>query len=273
MFQQLGQQIPAVALNFFKGVIAIICITLILVPYGFSSIPRDSFLLLSLSGLVGICLGDTFYFLAINRLGSRLTLLIGTLIPVVSALIAFMLLKERIPFGAVVGLSLTITGVAYVLWDRTEIGSSVSNWKAGLFFAALFVLTNALGIIFTKVGVENVPSLDATLVRTFWAVLGLLFWGLVTRSLVRWSVPIKEKKIRNRLLVASLVGAFLGTWFSVLALKFTHTAVAVTLNSTSPIFVLPLAAWILKERVSRRAISGAIAACLGVAAYFFSIMQ
>ena len=82
---------------------------------------------------------------------------------------------------------------------------------------------------------------------------------------------MRNPRIRNRLLLASVIGAFLGTWLSVAALKYTHAAVAVTLNSTSPLFVLPLAMLMLKEQISWRAVSGAFVAITGVAVYFFSL--
>jgi len=226
---------------------------------------------LAASGLVGICLGDTLYFMTINRLGSRLTLLIGSLIPVATALIAITVLGERISLSAGIGLALTITGVTYVLWERSVIKAEFTQWRAGLVFGLLFVLANALGIIFTKVGVQDIPALDATFIRTLWAIVGLAFWGLVSRSLLSWVKPLEDRKLRNRLLLASIIGAFLGTWLSVAALKYTHTAVAVTLNSTSPLFVLPLAMVILKEHITWRAVSGAFVAIMGVAMYFFSL--
>ncbi|WP_455220934.1 DMT family transporter [Kaarinaea lacus] len=271
LFQQLGQQISAVALNLFKGIVAIICIGLVLVPVGIADVSGDAFLLLAASGLVGICLGDTLYFMTINRLGSRLTLLIGSLIPVATALIAITVLGERISLGAGIGLVLTIIGVTYVLWERSVIKAEFTQWRAGLVFGLLFVLANALAIIFTKVGVQDIPALDATLIRTVWAILGLAFWGLISRSLFSWVKPLQDRKLRNRMLLASIIGAFLGTWLSVAALKYTHTAVAVTLNSTSPLFVLPLAMVVLKEQITWRAVSGAFVAIMGIAMYFFSL--
>lgn len=271
LFQQVGKEVSAVAMNLVKGIVAIICIGLILIPVGFADISDDAFFLLAMSGLVGICLGDTLYFLTINRLGSRLTLLIGSLIPVATALIAMTMLGERISLNAAIGLILTITGVGYVLWERSPATEHDARWKLGLLFGLLFVLANASGIIFTKVGVKDVPALDATLVRTVWAVIGLAAWGTITRSFVSWIKPIKNPKLRNRLLVASVIGAFLGTWFSVIALKYTDAVVAVTLNSTSPLFVLPLAMLYLKEQISWRAVGGAFVAIMGVAVYFFSI--
>ena len=271
LFQQVGQQLSAVAMNLFKGIVAIVCIALVLIPFGIAEVAGDAYLLLAASGLVGICLGDTLYFMTINRLGSRLTLLIGSLIPVATALIAVTVLGERVGLSATIGLLLTIVGVTYVLWERSAVKAEFTQWRAGLLFGLMFVLANALGIIFTKVGVQDIPALDATLIRTLWAVFGLVFWGMLNRSLVSWIKPLQNRKLRNRLLLASIIGAFIGTWLSVVALKYTHAAVAVALNSTSPLFVLPLAMIMLKEQLSWRAVSGAFVAIMGVAVYFFSL--
>jgi drug/metabolite transporter (DMT)-like permease len=271
LFQQVGREISAVAMNLIKGVVAIVCLGLVLVPFGIAKVTDDAFFILALSGLVGICLGDTLYFLTIKRLGSRLTLLMGSLIPVATALIAVTILGERLSGSAAIGLALTITGVGYVLWERSPSVEQNTQWRLGLLLGLLFVIANAFGIIFTKVGVENIPALDATFVRTIWAVLGLLAWGIVTRSLLSWVEPVKNPALRNKLLLASVIGAFLGTWLSVIALKYTHAVVAVTLNSTSPLFVLPLAMLILKEQITWRAVSGAFVAIMGVSVYFFSL--
>jgi drug/metabolite transporter (DMT)-like permease len=51
------------------------------------------------------------------------------------------------------------------------------------------------------------------------------------------------------------------------ALRFTSAGIAQTLFSTSPLFVLPLAAW-SGEWVSARAVLGAVVALVGVALLF-----
>ncbi|NOZ54001.1 MAG: DMT family transporter [Gammaproteobacteria bacterium] len=273
LFQQVGRHVSASAMNLFKGIVAILCMGVLLLPSGIAEMGISSAVYLALSGLVGICLGDTLYFLTINRLGARLTLLISSLIPVVTALFAALLLGERIDAVAWLGLFLTITGVTFVLWERTVGSPGFMQWRMGLVLGVLFVLANALGIIFTKVGVQSLPALDATFIRTVWAVAGLTFWGLACRSLFNWWGPLKDRATFNRLLLASVIGAFVGTWLSIVALKYTHVAVAVTLNSTSPLFILPIAAWVLKERISVRAVSGALVAVGGIALYFFNLTE
>jgi drug/metabolite transporter (DMT)-like permease len=47
--------------------------------------------------------------------------------------------------------------------------------------------------------------------------------------------------------------------------------VATTLNSTSPLFVLPLAALWMKERITVNAVVGAVIAVSGVALYFLTL--
>ncbi len=269
-------------INLAKGLVAIFFMTMLLVPgffSGLASLDTNSLTALALSGIIGICFGDTLYFLALMRLGARRTLLLGSLIPVVTAVIAVVFLDEQMPVLAWIGMLLAIVGVTYVLWQRAPQERAYQNmqqqpdekYRSGLFFGVLFVVANALGIIATKVGVVDVPALEATFVRQAFAIAGLTFWGLMVRDLLGWVSPLRDKKLRNIFLVASLIGALLGTWLSVVALKYTYAAVAATLNSTSPLFILPLAAFWLKERVSLRETAGALAAVTGIGLYFSSL--
>lgn len=268
LFRQVGESMSATAMNLIKGIVALVCVGLFLLFSQFADIDSRSYLFLALSGIVGICIGDTLYFLTLVRLGARLTLLLGSMIPVTTGMIAVMFLDERISGLAWLGVIMTIAGVAFVMWENTAEGEQVDRWRSGLLFGGLFVLANALGIIFTKVGVSQAPAMDATFVRTLWAVVGLTFWGLATRELVSWFMPVRHLRTLVVLLIASFIGAFLGTWLSVVALKYTYASVAAAFNSTSPLFVLPLSIWLLKERVSYRAIAGAVVSVAGIGLYF-----
>ncbi|GAH50516.1 unnamed protein product, partial [marine sediment metagenome] len=61
---------------------------------------------------------------------------------------------------------------------------------------------------------------------------------------------------------------FGGFWLSLLALKYIDASIASTLNSTTPLFILPMVAIILKEKVSIQAILGAAIAVGGIALIF-----
>ncbi len=271
LFRRLGDAVPAMGINLAKGLVALLFMAFLLWPGGLPQVDGASLTALALSGLVGICFGDTLYFLTLVRLGPRRTLLVGTLIPVVTGLAAVLLLGEQVPWLAWLGMALTLGGVGWVLWQRTAAGEATQRRRSGLFFGGLFVVANALGIIASKVGVADMPALEATFIRQAWAIAGLTFWGLMVRDLLGWVSPLRDPGRMKILLLASLAGAFLGTWLSIVALKYTFTAVAATLNSTSPLFVLPLAALMLGERIRAREVAGAAAAVGGVGLYFASL--
>ncbi len=277
LFRRIGDRMTAVGINLTKGLVALFFIAVLLLPgfySGLATLDTNSLVALALSGIIGICFGDTLYFLALMRLGAKRTLLLGSLIPVITALIAVVFLGEQMPVLAWLGMSLTIAGVTYVLWQRVSQKNrqqSREKYRSGLFFGLLFVVANAVGIIATKVGVADVPALEATFVRQVFAVAGLTFWGLMMRDLLGWVTPLRDGKLLKILFIASVIGAFLGTWLSIVALKYTYAAVAATLNSTSPLFILPLAAFWLKEHVSLREIVGALAAVIGIGLYFSSL--
>lgn len=260
------------AINLGKGLVAIFCLgALLLYDSDFSHVSEESLTALGLSGLVGICFGDTLYFLTLVRLGPRRTLLLGSLIPVTTAVIAVIFLQEQVSALAWVGILATIAGVTFVLWQRAPEGGGDSTKQGALFYGLLFVLANALGIIAAKVGVSDVPALEATFIRQVFAIAGLTFWGLMLRDLLGWVSPLQDVQLLKTLLVAAVIGAFLGTWLSVAALKYTHAAVAASLNSTSPLFILPLTLLWLKQRVQVRETMGALVAVAGVAIYFGSL--
>ena len=283
MFARIGRQVTARALNFGKGIIALACLTVLIVPTAFAGLTTQSFIFLSLSGLLGIALGDTLYFLTLQRLGARLTLLVGTLIPVVTAISAVVIFKEKITFFAAFGLILTVSGVTYVLWDKskripqTAIDESRSGNKkhyllSSVLIASIFVLSESVGILLTKAGVQNMDSLEATFIRQAWGVAGLFFWGLAVNNVFGDFKPLRQNKnLAYQFLITSFIGAFLGTWLSIYALKMTYASVAVALNSTSPLFVIPIAVLFFKEKVRLQAVVGACVAVLGIMIYFLSM--
>ena len=117
---QIGRQVSPLVLNLSKGLLAIAYLSVTMALTGDSfQLPSKALGLLSLSGLVGIALGDTVFFGALNRIGARLTLLINTLSPVATALLADVFLGEKLRPLSYLGICLAIGGIAGVISDRT----------------------------------------------------------------------------------------------------------------------------------------------------------
>ncbi|MEX2320438.1 MAG: DMT family transporter, partial [Saccharospirillum sp.] len=74
-FRHLGTALSPLQLNFWKGLLACAgLLAFIWVSGQWVAIPTDVYAPLLLSGFIGITLGDTFIFSALNRIGERITL-------------------------------------------------------------------------------------------------------------------------------------------------------------------------------------------------------
>ena len=226
------------------------------------------FLLLGISGILGIALADTFFFMALMRLGARLAILIETLCAVVTVILAVLLLGERPAAMVWVGIVLTIAGVGWVLWEREPRKELQQNWASGIKFGMLSVLFTALGIIVAKLCMESIAPLEATIVRLAVGTAALGLWGLVTANLRRWLSPLRQPAVLANFTLAVFVAICVGLFLSFVALKYVDAAVAVPLNSTSALFVLPMEAFAAKTRISMRAVVGAVVAPCGIIIIF-----
>ena len=272
VYTHLGQKISPLVLNLSKGVIAIayIAITLILqgdfLPTNINGI-NLGFLLVS--GILGIGLGDTFYFEALNNLGARRTLLLEALAPPLAALIALLALQEALSLTAWAGIFLTVLGVAWVISERVPgTGNKVVNPLRGISFALLSAIGQASGAVLSRAALSTttINPLWSTLLRIVGGVSILLLW-MPLRKQSGWWQPLQSKKLLGIIAITALFSTYLGIWLQQTAIKYTATGIAQALISTSPLFVLPIALW-MGEKVSFRAFLGVLVALGGIALLF-----
>ncbi|OUL34387.1 EamA family transporter [Nostoc sp. 106C] len=272
----LGQRIPPIQLNLIKGIIAIALLLLTILVSGELS-PQLSALpvcLLFLSGAVGIGWGDTAFLAAINYLGARRVLLLGTLSPPMTAIAATIFLQETLNVSAWCGILLTILGVAWVVTERVPGTSEVNSTQLwpGIGFGLLAAITNTAGSILSRAAFANtsISPLWAALLRLSAAVLTILVWAWFSApKQMRFTYPYwQSRRVILASFFAAFCGTFLGIWLQQTAIKFTSVGIASTLLQTSPLFVIPIAIG-MGEKVSLRAIAGVGIAIAGIGLLFY----
>lgn len=190
LFGRLGQQLSPLVLNLVKGVFAIgfIGITLLIrteltSPTAGAGLPWMATLYLILSGGIGIGLGDTAYFAAINALGARRALLLETLAPPMTAVLAWVFLSETLPLTAVLGIVLTLLGIAWVISERvpgadvtSQPGGGTTSLGGGLRIALIAVFCQASGAVLSRAALVDVAvdPLWSSLLRL---LAGMAFMG------------------------------------------------------------------------------------------------
>jgi len=268
LFRKLVEKVLPVGLTLIKSLIGIFYIGILLIFLRRETILWPDMLNLALSGLVGIAIGDALFFKSLLYLGPRLAILLGCSGPVFTIVLAVLILKESVSGITGIGIVMVIVGVTWVLWEHENSTSGLHGKAKGIFYALLSSICMSVGIILAKEGVSSTSALQATFIRLLSGILGLLFWGIITRQMGPWLLPLKDLKLLRSIFFSTFVVIFGGFWLFLVALKYTDASIATTLNSTTPLFILPLAAWVLRERISRRAIWGALLVVSGIALIF-----
>jgi drug/metabolite transporter (DMT)-like permease len=276
LFTHLGRKLEPLALNLLKCSLALCFIAMTMWALHGRIWPSDlggaELGWLALSGLVGLSLGDTAYFAALVRLGPRRTLLLWALAPPVTAILAVPVLGEPLTAIMAAGIALTAGGVAWVIRERSPAGNvgvvRSGEDRFGLLVGVAAAGCQATGGVLAKLGGGQIDAIDITVVRLLFGSLGLLAVVTLTGRLRGALRPLREPAVLGAVVLATTIGTFLGIWLSMAGLRYALVGVAATLNSTSPIFILPLAAIFLKERISLRAVLGACLAVAGIAVLF-----
>jgi drug/metabolite transporter (DMT)-like permease len=273
VYALLGQRIPPLQLNLLKGLIAIALIVLTLTIAG-QPIPELDPLpvgILLLSGVIGIGLGDTAYFSALIHLGARRTLLLETLAPPMTAVLALIFLRENLSTGAWCGILLTLLGIAWVITERTP-ASVVRdiNPLQGIVWAILAAIAQSIGAVLSRFALveSNLSPLWSTLLRLIGGTLIVVLLLLIPRQTQKQVFQVlRSPRLIGVIILTAFGSTYLGIWLQQTGLKFAPAGIAQTLSATSPLFVLPIAFW-LGEKISLRAVLGVLVAVVGIGILF-----
>jgi drug/metabolite transporter (DMT)-like permease len=276
IYTRVGRAVAPAEMNLLKNLVAMamLGLTLVLVGQALPPAAGPAVALLLLSGVVGIGLGDTAYFETLNAVGPRQALLLETLAPPLAALLALLFLGERLHPGAWLGIAVTVLGVIWVITERAPRRAAGAvggqQLRRGVIFGLVAALAQAGGAVLSRAAFlrADVSSLWSAFLRLAAGALVLVLWVVLSRCRVGgWLRRPGAAALGGRLLAAITLGTYLALWLQQASLKLTLAGVAQTLFATSPLFVLPFAAW-QGERVSLRAVVGAGVALAGVGLLF-----
>ncbi|MCX6144297.1 MAG: DMT family transporter [Ignavibacteriales bacterium] len=227
---------------------------------------------LVISGIIGLVIGDTFLFKSYEIIGARMGMLIMSVAPAISALLAYVLLGEILSWMAVLGMVVTLLGIAIVVFERRETitGTRRSHFQ-GIVFGFLAAAGQGVALVMAKMAFNEGPinGFVATLVRIVSSTIVIwpLAW-IAGKYDNAYSIFMKDRKALWLTLLGAFLGPFLGITLSLVSVANTTVGIAATLMATVPILMLPLVKYIQKDHISWRAIVGATIAVGGVAILF-----
>ncbi len=228
--------------------------------------------LLALSGLVGILLGDTFNFAAVGRLGPRRAGAVFALNAPMAAMLGWLVLGEGLGGQAVLGIGVTIAGVALAILGRPGEGAHRfeqvrGQFRTGIAFGLCAALGQAIGALIARPYMAG--GLDPYLGSLLRVGASGIAMGLVATLPFAPKAPtVWSGKVLILTAATAVIGLLLGMTLFLYALQGSQTGIIATLSATSPVIILPLLWLRTGQRPSAKSWAGAGLAVIGLALIF-----
>lgn len=270
-FTRAGRRIGSMTLNPIRLAMGLVFLTVYGAVMRGTPLPTDAppnaWGWLALSGFVGLFLGDMFLFRAFLEVGPRLSSLLMSLAPPITALVGFLFLDERIGAVGLAGMTLTVVGIVLTISERQPERKQNVPSPRGIVFGVLGAVGQAVGLVLSKKGMGSYDAFAATQVRVIGALFAflLLFIGLRRFGQIRQA--LRDRYAMGLAAAGAFVGPFLGVGCSLLAVQYIETGVAASIIATTPLMVIPFS-WLEGDRPGIRGIVGTTLAVVGVALLF-----
>jgi drug/metabolite transporter (DMT)-like permease len=273
-FEAAARRVGSVALNLIRLVPALLLLTIYSWLVRGVAVPVDAtahaWLWLSLSGLVGFTLGDLCLFRAFVRLGARVSMLLMATVPPLTTLFGLLLMGEVLSARQLLGMALTVAGVASVVLERRPDAAGKLHRLPldGILLGLGGAVGQALGLVLSKVGMGSYDAFAATQIRVLAAIVGMAAVYTVIGWWPRVRTALGDRPAMAATGIGAIFGPFLGVSLSLVAIKYAFAGVAATLMALVPVLIIPASVLLFGEKVSRLAVLGALVAVTGSALLF-----
>mgnify|MGYP000234622454 CR=1 FL=1 len=239
LWRQQTKYFSAAQINITKNIIAFIIFFPVILTFNFESSVKDIFILF-LSGIIGISIGDTFYIISLKKLGTRRTLTVEALSPIIATVLGSFFLKEILSFKVWIGIfivSISLIGVAFQKSINTQHITLNYDRKKGFVFAILSVLCAVTAAALSRYVLTNsdLNPFQTTEIRLLGSIIALLPF---LRQ--RLTDSLKKLPLNNKfsLLYATFFGTNIGILLQQNVFKLLPIGLGWMLLSTSPVIAL-----------------------------------
>ncbi len=277
-----ARQIGGVEANFWRIALATIFLTIWANTFGTGFAGAPAWFMLS--GLFGIGLGDSAYFQALPRLGSRRTVLLTQCLTApFAALIEWFWLGSKLNLPEIFCIAVILTGVAIALAPGDHLKIEPRQLKIGVLACVFSAIGAAIGAVlirkaFAVAHADGVyPDAGTT---GYQRVLGGILIPTIALLVFKWrsahthgglfqektmQVSLEKwKRIWPWVLANALAGQTFGVTCMQWALEQTNAAIVTAIIALTPIFLLPMTRIFEGEKIGVRSLVGALIAVVGV---------
>ncbi len=236
------EKYKSIDINLVKNIIAFLIFLPAFINFSVL-IDSKSMLTLLLSGVIGIGLGDTFYIKSLQIIGTRKTLSIETLSPLLAALSGEIFINENLAIRSYVGIVIISISLFILLRQRTHLvinSLSTINEPNNLsiyIFPFLSVLCAVSGGLLSRIVFleSNLSPFQTTEIRLLGAIIFLI---IIKKFRINFFLKKLDDNDQKRFLLSIFFGTNIGILLQQIVFKTLPLGIGWTLLSTSPVISL-----------------------------------
>jgi drug/metabolite transporter (DMT)-like permease len=271
-----SQLIGGAAANFGRLVLALILLAIWAHGFG-EGLAGKSLPWFLLSGVIGFGLGDIAMFLALPRIGPRLTvLLVQCLAAPFGALTERFWLGTELHSAQIACGAVILAGVALAVAPQRHVDAHRRGFSTGVFLGVLAALGQGLGAVISRkayaVAANQGLHIDGE-TAAYQRLLGGILIAAVFLAATHSSRSSREKIPKGNarralpwLILHALSGPVIGIGCYQWALATAPSGVVLPIVATTPVVTIPLAWMIDGDRPSARSVIGGLIAVAGTIA-------
>ena len=234
-------------------------VSIMLIGYTFyldtwNTINHEFLFTILFSGIIGIFLGDTLLFIALQKIGPRRNNILFSLAAPFTVILNIIFLNEIMSTINLIGCIIVFCGVVVAIaygnskdknhrWEVVE-----GNIYLGVSLGIGAALCQAIGLIMMKpiltMGADPIAS---AALRTAISFVFLAFTFFLNYKIFNTKTNLSIKIVGQSIL-SGFLGMALGMSLLLIALKYADAGIVATLSSTSPIMILFLI-WLLTKKI------------------------
>ena len=264
LFELSSNKLNPIQINIVKNSVGVVgfIITIFILNIPYPEFSNRSFIILLISGFVGVGVADLFFLDSLKKIGSSFSAIVATIYSPSVFIIAYIYFDEIITLNLYVGTFLILGGIIISTYNSPGVISS-SKLIKGIIYGSLAQILTAGSVLMVKPIMSENPILYVALVRFGIGLLSALMFLVLNSGLSELSDTFKVG-LKN---IYLLSGAFFGTYLSVIlwlaGYKYTLAGRAAIYNQLSTVIISLMAVFFLKEKFTGRKKVGLILSFLG----------
>ena len=231
-----------IEINFLKNVIAFIIFSPVILIFDYSTHYKYLITLL-FSGILGIGLGDTFYLKSLNLIGTRKTLSIEALSPLIAAITGALFIDEYLSVNAWIGIGIVTISLVKIVRKKNYLLNKDSklvitnNSLDKYIYAVLSVLCAVIAALLSRFVLleSELTPIFTTEIRLFGSIIFLIS---ITKMKLKFFINNFDKKEMRKFIISVLMGSNIGIFLQQIVFQSLPLGIGWTLLSTSPIISL-----------------------------------